>query len=182
MDSVRIGAAFNGHLDTMKDDKLIKSLQDENRRLINLLEKNGIQWQMPSPSARSTGSSQRAQAGPSREEKLALFGGLFRGRNDVFPDRWESSHSGKMGYSPVCQNDKKPGVCRKPNIEGVHGSTTTPETESHCVAGRSRTFSVLIHAVSTLIFLLSCERPTYGWDGDDVWGVFLNIPMKRHVI
>ena len=33
-----------------------------------------------------------------------------------------------------------------------------------------------------LNFLLSCERPTYGWDGDDVWGVFLTIPMKRHVI
>ena len=36
--------------------------------------------------------------------------------------------------------------------EGVHGSTTTPETESHCLAGRSRAFSVLIRAVSILIF------------------------------
>lgn len=101
----------------MKDDELIKSLKAENRRLISLLEKSGIQWQMPSPSARSTSLPQTAQTGLSREEKLALFGRLFRGRNDVFPDRWENSYSGKMGYSPVCQNDKKPGVCRKPNIK-----------------------------------------------------------------
>jgi hypothetical protein len=38
--------------------------------------------------------------------------------------------------------------------EGVHGSTTTPETESHCVAGRSRAFSVLIRTVSSAIYSL----------------------------
>lgn len=40
------------------------------------------------------------------------------------------------------------------DTEGVHGSTTTPETESHCVAGRSRAFSVLIRAVSSAIYSL----------------------------
>jgi len=34
----------------MKDDELVESLRAENRRLIKLLEKNGIDWQLvPTP-------------------------------------------------------------------------------------------------------------------------------------
>jgi len=49
-------------------------------------------------------------------EKIALFRRLFFGRPDVFARRWESSH-GKSGYSPVCENEWREGVCEKPRIK-----------------------------------------------------------------
>ena len=48
------------------------------------------------------------------EQKIALFRALFRGRGDVYARRWESSRTGKSGYSPACANEWKPGVCPKP--------------------------------------------------------------------
>nr|WP_207671298.1 hypothetical protein [Paenibacillus cymbidii] len=37
------------------------------------------------------------------EDKLALFRSYFRGREDVYPVRWNSKQ-GKSGYSPACGN------------------------------------------------------------------------------
>ncbi len=53
----------------------------------------------------------------STPEKLALFRSLFRGREDVFPKRWENAKSGKSGYSPVCANDWTPPLCAKPQVK-----------------------------------------------------------------
>src|SRR5881227_1927953 len=41
----------------------------------------------------------------SNTEKIALFRSLFRGRDDVFPRRWENSKTGKSGYAPACHNE-----------------------------------------------------------------------------
>lgn len=48
-------------------------------------------------------------------EKIALFRTLFRGREDVYPNRWESK-TGKSGYSPACGNEWS-FVCKKPQIK-----------------------------------------------------------------
>ena len=48
-------------------------------------------------------------------EKIRLFRSLFRGREDVFARRWYSVQKEKGGYSPVCANEWKYGVCLKPN-------------------------------------------------------------------
>ncbi len=47
------------------------------------------------------------------EEKISLFLELFRCREDVYPHRWENSKTGKSGYSPVCANEWKRGICNK---------------------------------------------------------------------
>lgn len=54
--------------------------------------------------------------GSPPEQKIALFRSLFRGREDVYPRRFESRSSGKVGYSPVCANEWVAGVCDKPRI------------------------------------------------------------------
>jgi hypothetical protein len=54
-------------------------------------------------------------ASPTAAE-VALFHSLFRGREDVFPRRWENQKTGKSGYSPVCRNEWLRGVCGKPEI------------------------------------------------------------------
>lgn len=51
------------------------------------------------------------------ESKIALFRSLFRGRDDVYPRRFESETSGKTGYQPACGNEWAAGVCEKPRIK-----------------------------------------------------------------
>ena len=53
----------------------------------------------------------------SNSEKIALFRSLFRGRDDVFPRRWENSKTGKSGYAPACHNEWIRDICEKPRIK-----------------------------------------------------------------
>ena len=53
----------------------------------------------------------------SRQDKIKLFRHLFKGREDVYPKRFESSKTGKTGYSPVCLNEWHPKLCHKPRIK-----------------------------------------------------------------
>jgi hypothetical protein len=55
----------------------------------------------------------------SLPEKLTLFRRLFRGRDDVYPIRWESAKTGKSGYQPACRHDWVRGICNKPRIKCV---------------------------------------------------------------
>ncbi len=49
-------------------------------------------------------------------EKIALFMSLFNGRSDVYARKW-CSKKGKSGYSPVCRNEWRPGVCDRPRMK-----------------------------------------------------------------
>mgnify|MGYP000684070068 CR=1 FL=1 len=51
------------------------------------------------------------------EAKIALFRSLFRGREDVYPRRFESRKTGKAGYPPACTNEWVRGLCEKPRIK-----------------------------------------------------------------
>jgi len=53
----------------------------------------------------------------SAAEKIALFRGLFAGRPDVFPLRWENAAKGRSGYAPACANEWVRGVCGKPQVK-----------------------------------------------------------------
>lgn len=54
----------------------------------------------------------------SRSEiKIALFRSLFRGRDDVYPRRFESRKTGRAGYAPACANEWVRGICEKPRIK-----------------------------------------------------------------
>ena len=53
----------------------------------------------------------------SPEAKIALFRSLFRGRDDVYPRRFESRKTGKSGYAPACANEWVRGICEKPRIK-----------------------------------------------------------------
>jgi superfamily II DNA or RNA helicase/very-short-patch-repair endonuclease len=53
----------------------------------------------------------------SPADKIALFRSLFRGRDDVYPRRFESRKTGKAGYAPACANEWVRGVCEKPKIK-----------------------------------------------------------------
>jgi hypothetical protein len=95
-------------------------LQEEIGHLKSLLTTHGIPWELQgetkaecSPDTSSTSKNENLNL--STAEKIALFRGLFRGRTDVYPVRWESA-KGKSAYSPACSNDWRSGVCGKPSI------------------------------------------------------------------
>ncbi len=56
------------------------------------------------------------QSSPA-QAKIALFRSLFRGREDVYPRRFESRKTGKSGYAPACANEWVRGICEKPRIK-----------------------------------------------------------------
>jgi superfamily II DNA or RNA helicase len=53
----------------------------------------------------------------SSQAKIDLFRSLFRGREDVYPRRFESRKTGRSGYAPACANEWVRGVCEKPRIK-----------------------------------------------------------------
>src|SRR5688500_49518 len=67
----------------------------------------------------------------SPEEKVALFRALFRGREDVYPRRFESRRTGKSGYAPACSNEWVHGICEKPrkNARTVQHRRFLPVTD-----------------------------------------------------
>ena len=56
----------------------------------------------------------------NEEQKIALFRSLFRGREDVYPRRFESKRTGKSGFQPVCRNEWIRPICQKPKIKCVN--------------------------------------------------------------
>ncbi len=66
--------------------------------------------ELPSSTSGSVGKT----TAPS--EKIRLFMSLFRGRDDVYPKRWENQ-KGLSGYSPVCINEWRQGICMKPKMK-----------------------------------------------------------------
>ena len=96
----------------------LRRLREENARLKELLTSHGIAWGEPAISepVPSTTESPPAQPHFTTDDKIALFRRLFRGREDVYPQRWEST-KGISGYSPACGNEWKPGVCHKPRVK-----------------------------------------------------------------
>jgi len=108
-------------MDTGGND--LTSLREENAKLKKLLDQHGIAWR--SEFGREDGTTQAQekctqeatdQTSLSLAEKVAVFRGYFQGRQDVLARRWESSQ-GKSGYSPVCENEWRDGVCRKPSVK-----------------------------------------------------------------
>jgi superfamily II DNA or RNA helicase/very-short-patch-repair endonuclease len=51
------------------------------------------------------------------DAKIRLFRSLFRGRDDVYPRRFESRKTGRSGYAPACGNEWIRGICEKPRIK-----------------------------------------------------------------
>jgi len=96
----------------------LSNLDDRHRQLQNelvnlrqqLLQKN-LAAQLPQHLQETSFNNQSPQ-----EEKIRLFRSLFKGREDVFPRRFENSRTGKSGYAPVCRNEWKAGICQKPKI------------------------------------------------------------------
>ncbi|MEE9338590.1 MAG: DNA helicase, partial [Methylococcaceae bacterium] len=52
----------------------------------------------------------------SSDEKIALFQSFFKGRTDIFANRWQNQ-KGRGGYSVACHNEWVTDKCNKPKIK-----------------------------------------------------------------
>jgi superfamily II DNA or RNA helicase len=86
-------------------------LKEENRRLKELLKFHNIEFNSASHPRKDSNSKHQ-----QIRERLSLFKELFRGREDVYALRWESVN-GRSGYSPACENEWHPTLCKKPTIK-----------------------------------------------------------------
>ena len=84
----------------------LHSLRQDLRKLSNPNQQLALQFESASVTSQS-----------SKQEKIALFKLLFKGREDVYPLRFESTKTGKHGYQPACGNEWKTGFCHKPKVK-----------------------------------------------------------------
>ncbi len=95
----------------------LEALESERRELLSelaRLQRNEDAVAEAGVASAATGSVNAASAAAG---KIKLFRSLFRGREDVFPRRWQNANSGKSGYSPVCRNEWVRGICEKPRVK-----------------------------------------------------------------
>ena len=85
-------------------------LREENARLRQLLTEHNIPIPPTEPAMQSWVKPVEVLPLEERQERarkrIALFRSLFRGREDVYPRRWESPDS-RSGYTPAAQKDWK---------------------------------------------------------------------------
>ena len=98
------------------------SLREENERLKKLLglfpedRATTKKSTVSEPPSLYTATVPPVTNNSSIEEQVTLFRSLFRGREDVYPVRWEGKY-GNSGYSPACANEWKRPLCGKPKTK-----------------------------------------------------------------
>lgn len=110
------------------------------------------------------------------EEKIALFRSLFRGREEVYPLRFESAKTGRPGYSPMCGNEWKRGICEKPRIKCSDCShqnwlPVTDDVIRHHLSGKDDRGKPFVAGVYPMLldercFFLAIDLDEGGWAED----------------
>lgn len=92
-------------------------LREENRHLQELIDQHNLRHpDLPPKDQKREDYTPTITNHSSTAEKIALFRNLFRGREDVYPVRWETK-KGKSGYSPACRLEWDRAFCDKPRIK-----------------------------------------------------------------
>ncbi len=105
------------------------------------------------------------------EAKIALFRSLFRGREEVYPRRFESRRTGKSGYQPACGNEWVRGICEKPRVkcsECPHQRflPVTDEVIRWHLSGRDPAGNPLVMGVYPLLRDETCQLLALDFDGE----------------
>ncbi len=112
----------------------------------------------------------------SSEEKIRIFRSLFRGREDVYPRRFESRKTGRAGYAPACANEWVRGVCEKPRIKCAECPNrrflpVTDDVIRWHLSGRDPEGQPFVAGVYPLLldetcFFLAVDFDKAGWQAD----------------
>ena len=98
----------------------LRRLTDENARLrrenASLRQKHDYEDQKKIENSADRQETLSITHTSATEKKIELFRSLFRGREDVYPIRWDN-HKGRSGYSPACGNEWHKVLCGKPKVK-----------------------------------------------------------------
>jgi superfamily II DNA or RNA helicase/very-short-patch-repair endonuclease len=108
----------------------------------------------------------------SPADKIKLFRSLFRGRDDVYPRRFENQRTGKAGYAPACANEWVRGICEKPRIKcpdcpNRRFFPVTDETVGWHLSGRDALGRNFVMGLYALLCDETCFFLAVDFDGDD---------------
>ncbi len=95
----------------------LETLESERRELLAELARLQRNEDAVAEAGAASATTGSVSAASDAAAKIELFRSLFRGREDVFPRRWQNANSGKSGYSPVCRNEWVRGICEKPRVK-----------------------------------------------------------------
>jgi len=103
--------------------------------------------------------------------KITLFRSLFRGREDVYPRRFESRKTGRAGYQPACANEWARGLCDKPRIKCLECANrrflpVTDEVLRQHLSGRDDLGREFIMGLYPLLSDETCYLLAVDLDGD----------------
>ena len=112
----------------------------------------------------------------SSAAKIALFRALFRGREDVYPRRFESRKTGKSGYQPACANEWVKGLCDKRAVKcaacpkrrfiPVSDGVIRCHLSGHDDAGKSFVMGVYPMLQDETCFFLAADFDKESWQED----------------
>ncbi len=116
--------------------------------------------------------------GSPPSSKISLFRSLFRGREDLYPRRFESQRTGNSGYFPACRNAWVRGICEKPKIKCVDCRyrsffSVTDEVVSWHLSGRddrNRDFVMGVYPMllNETCFFLAVDFDKTHWEKDSL--------------
>ena len=121
--------------------------------------------------------------------KIALFQSLFRGREDLYPQRFESKKTGRAGYSPACGNEWVRGICEKPKIKcsecrhrrflSVTDDVVRWHLSGHDDSGKAFVMGIYPMLLDETCFFLAADFDKSTWQDDSL--SFLKTCQKLNV-
>ena len=146
-----------------------EALRQENEELESLLHAHGIEYKPKHAEEKDAVYSPFTfpYVKLSIEERVAIFHSLFKGREDVFAQRWFSKTTGKSGYQPVCINEWKRGVCDKKSVfYNIRECTEESKGTYHLWSNgnpypKRWTSAYHFHAMWSHSFLCRCKESDY---------------------
>ena len=104
--------------------------------------------------------------------KIELFRSLFRGREDVYPRRFENRNTGRSGYAPACANEWVRGICEKPRIKCADCPNrrffqVTDEVIGWHLSGRDASGRDFVMGVYPMLLDETCLFLAVDFDGSD---------------
>lgn len=128
--------------------------------------------------------------------KIALFRALFRGRDDVYPRRFESRRTGRSGYQPACANewardmcDKKRAKCAECPCPNRRFLPLTDETIRWHLSGRDDAGNDFVAGIYPMLldetcFLLAVDFDKKSWhkDADAFLGTCTQMNLPASIV
>jgi len=146
-----------------------RRLEKENRRLQVLLAENGIALPV-NPPVEPKPKPPVARSTFNTAQKIALFRSLFRGREDVYAQRWESP-DGRSGYSPKAERDWNAYYATKPEdrkrvAKETRKNIALTDQAIHAHLAGSQTLGVYPLLLDDTCWLLAVDFDKSTWQDD----------------